>query len=111
MEQGGVIQPQLHLAGGERGPAGIFGFAEPDIFRDKTADEPQAHPRKSQFHAAFVQCGDETGFQKIRQADEVEPPEAQQRHQREKPYREPQAAEGGAAFMPESRHIMGRSPE
>ena len=62
LEQREVIQPQLHFAGGERGPVGIFGFTEADIFRDEAVDEAEAHPGKFQRHVVFPQRGHEPRF-------------------------------------------------
>ena len=97
-----MVQPQLNFAQGNGRAVGRGGVAEADIFGDETAPEAQSQPGKFQINAARAQLFHQRPFQKIRQADAVEPDAGADQREHRQPRGDPKPAEADAAFPPET---------
>ena len=102
MQQRAVVQPQLRFRKRDHRTARSHGLADADIFGDESVDEVQPQACEFQFDPARVKFFDERPFQKIRQADAVEPEQRAKDGQQHEPRADAAPAEADAAFSPEA---------
>jgi hypothetical protein len=83
-----------------------------DVFGNESIYEVEAQPGKFQFDSVRAQVFNQPCFQKIWQANAVEPDEGAQHRQHQQKHADATPAETYAAFAPETgSHIMEYSPE